>query len=318
MKFREIFTYRLEPINVALACQFIGAALLSLSALSATAKDVTLIKHYDKGYSPLLRAYLAEVLKTALDKTTADFGPYEMVLYSHHLSSNRSKLETERGLLLDILFSTHWRGAFIDSGKVVQVEYPIFDGMLGLRNLIVTKEQYERFSQLQSRKELLLHAAGQGSSWTDIEILKANNIKVVESQLFDGLFPMLVHHRYDYLPLSILEADTALKERGKQFSNLLVNEDLFLFYPMPFYLYVNADRPDLAVRLEKGLQMALEDGTVARLFEQHFHYIKPILSGNKKKLVILENPLISKDENVAAVRQFLDKYQYVFSLLPDH
>lgn len=305
-----------RTVQASPARQILGALLLLFCASSTAAKDVTRVKHYDKGYSPLLQVYLTDVLRAALDKTEPEFGAYEIEFYSHYLSSNRSKIETERGTLLDVLFSTHWSGAFVNTNNVIQLEYPIFEGMLGLRRLIVTQGQYADFSQLQSRDDFLRFSAGQGSSWTDIEVLKANGIKVVESQLFDGLFPMLSKRRFDYLPLSILEAHTALQNKGTQFDNLLISDDVCLFYPMPFFLYVNAARPELAERLGKGLQLALNDGTVERLFAQHFHYIKPFFTEGSKKLVVLRNPIMSESENRAAVQYFLGKYENMFRLLP--
>lgn len=299
------------------ACQFAGALLLYAAIQSAIAKEVTQIRHYDKGYSPLLRVYLIEVLEAALDKTASEFGPYELSFYSRHLSSNRSKLEAERGALLDLLFSTHWRGRFVNPDNMIRIEYPIFEGMLGLRSLIVTQEQYERFSRIRSRQELLRFSAGQGSSWTDVDVLKANQIEVKEAQLFDGLFSMLSKHRYDYLPLSILEAQAEVEAKRVQHNNIIVNNDIYLFYPMPLYLYVNAKRPELAERLAKGLEIALDDGTIEKLFAQHFHHIKPILEGGPKSLLVLKNPLMSERENEDVLRRFLERYQRAFHLLPD-
>lgn len=296
--------------------QILGTLLLILCTSSTAAKDVTRVRHYDKGYSPLLQVYLTEVLKAALDKTEPEFGAYEIDFYSRHLSSNRSKIETERGALLDVLFSTHWSGAFVNAENVIKLEYPIFEGMLGLRRLVVTQARHVDFGQLQSREDFLRFSAGQGSSWTDIEVLKANGVKVVESQLFDGLFPMLSKHRFDYLPLSILEAQTALQDKGMQFDTLLLSDDVCLFYPMPFFLYVNAARPELAERLDKGLQLVLKDGTVERLFAQHFYYIKPFFTEGVTKLVVLRNPIMSESENRAAVQYFLGKYENRFRLLP--
>lgn len=298
------------------SCQFYAVLMLGLCLSVANATEPTLIRHYDKGYSPLLRVYLTDILTAALDKTVSEYGPYEIDFYSQYLSSNRSKLETERGVLLDLLFSTHWRGHFVNPENVIQIEYPVFEGMLGLRRLIVTRERSDQFSHIRSTEDLLRFSAGQGSSWTDIEVLKANNISIVEAQLFDGLFPMLSKHRYDYLPLSILEAQTALQTKGVKYSNLTINEDVYLFYPMPFYLYVNASKPELAHRLSKGLEIAQNDGSVRRLFKQHFYYVKPILDNEAKKLIVLKNPFMSEEENRNVLAVLLENFPHVFEVLP--
>lgn len=290
--------------------------MLGLCLPMANATEPTLIRHYDKGYSPLLRVYLTDILTTVLDKTVSEYGPYEIDFYSQNLSSNRSKLETERGALLDLLFSTHWRGRFVNPDNVIQIDYPVFEGMLGLRSLIVARERNDQFRQIRSTEDLLRFSAGQGSSWTDIDVLKANNISIVEAQLFDGLFPMLSKHRYDYLPLSILEAQTALQTKGIKYNNLMINEDIYLFYPMPFYLYINANKPELAERLRKGLEIAQKDGSIQRLFRQHFYYVKPILGNEAKKLIVLQNPFMSAEENNNVLAALLQNFPNVFEVLP--
>ena len=149
-----------------------------------------------------------------------------------------------------------------------------------------------------------------------MEILAANHIEVVEAQKFDALFPMLMRQRFDYVPLSMLEAQTALVEHKLTYANLAISKDISLFYPIPFYLYVNAQRPRLAERLEKGLKIALEDGTVERLFNKHFFYVGAELQNTTKRLVVLNNPLISREKNQQYLHQFLQKYQHNFLLLP--
>lgn len=300
--------------------QIVPAILLILTcsmsvSVHANNGDVTVVKHYDKGYSPLLRVYLTDVLKMVLDKTTSEYGPYKLEFYSRFLSSNRSKLETERGVLIDILFSSHWRGNFVNQNKVIQLEYPVFYGMLGLRNLIVTSDGEQTLASLDNVDGFKQLVAGQGSNWVDVEILTSNDIPVIEAQLFDALFPMLDKNRFDYLPLSILEAQTALHTKGVQYNRLFINRDVAIFYPLPFYLFVNSEKPELAKRLAKGLQRAQYDGSLERLFRKHFSYVEPLLEESTKKLLIYKSPLLSDEKNQEYIELFLDKYQNYFQPL---
>jgi hypothetical protein len=289
--------------------------LLLCSAIVAHAdSSPTVIKHYNQGYTPLLRLYLTDVLKLVLDKTTDQYGPYELQYFSETMSANRSKLETEKGMRLDLLFSPHWRGHFVDPNKVIPVEFPALNGMLGLRNLIALDETWQRLEKnanLQNFKQLV---AGMGA-WIDVEILVANNIRVVEAQTFDAMFPMLMRGRFDYIPLSVLDADTALTTRKIEYPGLSLNRDISLFYPLPFYLYVNAQKPDLAERLQKGVQIALADGSIDALFNQHFFYVRPELQTKKRKLVVLHNPLISEEQNAFYLQQFLQRYEMGFEIM---
>lgn len=289
---------------------------VALMFLSSQVIATEVIKHYNQGFSPLLRVYLTDVLKLTLDVTTPEYGPYEMQYFSQFLSSNRSKLETEKGVLLDLLFSPHWRGHFVNGDNVIPVEFPVLNGMLGLRSLILTQENLPGLKRSLNPADFKQMIAGLGAKWVDVEILAANNINVVEAQKFDALFPMLMHKRFDYVPLSVLEAQTALVEHRLTYSNLVISEDISLFYPIPFYLYVNAQRPVLAERLQKGLQTAIADGSLDKLFDRHFAYVHAELQKTRKHLVVLNNPLISPEKNREYVQQFLQKYHSSFSVIP--
>jgi ABC-type amino acid transport substrate-binding protein len=298
------------------AIRFFCLTLLSLCCAAAHAdRQPTVIRHYNQGYTPLLRLYLTDVLKMALDKTSNEYGPYALEYFSEPMSANRSKLETEKGLHIDLLFSPHWRGHFVDPDKVIAVEFPVLNGMLGLRKLIATEVTWTRLKKNENLLNFKRLVAGLGASWIDVEILAANQIQVVEAQTFDAMFPMLMHGRFDYIPLSVLDAQTTLTTRKIDYPGLSLNSDISLFYPLPFYLYVNAQKAELAERLEKGVQAALADGSIDALFEQHFYYVRPELEAKKRKLVVLRNPLISTERNTFYLQQFLQRYGEGFDIL---
>lgn len=298
--------------------RFIWLAFLCACCPAACADSPphqVVIKHYNQGYTPLLRLYLTDVLKLVLDKTTAEYGSYELQYFSAAMSANRSKLETEKGVHIDLLFSPHWRGHFVDPEKVIAVEFPVLNGMLGLRKLIATEATWQRLKKTENLMNFKNLVAGLGASWIDVEILKANHIQVAEAQTFDALFPMLVRGRFDYIPLSVLDAQTALTTRKINYPGLSLNRDISLFYPLPFYLYVNVHKPELAERLERGVQTAMADGSIDALFEQHFFYVRAEIRTQKRKLVVLNNPLISEERNAFYLQQFLQRYEKAFEIL---
>lgn len=290
--------------------------LLFYSALTCAdaPRAPTVIKHDNQGYTPLLRLYLTDVLKLSLEKTTQEYGPFELQYFTEPMSANRSKLETERGVHLDLQFSPHWRGHFVDPSNVIAVEFPVLNGMLGLRNLITTENTQTQLNSIESVAGFKQLVAGMGP-WIDAEILIANQIKVMEAQTFEALFPMLMHGRFDYITLSMLDAHTALTDRKIDFPKLALNREISMFYPLPFYLYVNAHKPELAERFKKGVEAALADGSIERLFSQYFFYVRPELESKKRKLVVLNNPIISAEQNAFYLQQFLQRYDGSFEIL---
>lgn len=291
------------------------AQLCAATTLASGTERPASIKYYDRGFSPLIRVYLREVLNETLNKTRKDFGPYELQLFTEELTGTRANLETERGALINVSFTPAWRGVLVDPSRVIQIDAPVFQGILGLRSLIVAGSADKAFGSIASLQEVRQLAAGMETNWVDFDILQANNIRVVGSENYMALFAMLDKGRSDYLPLSILEADVALEGVPQYRSRLSVNRDLYLYYPLPFYLFVNSEQPQLAERLKIGLSRAASDGTIERLFQTHFGYVEDTMKAGTQKLVMLTNPLVSPAEQETYAQRFLARYGQYFSIL---
>lgn len=290
--------------------RFSAAMWLCLVCLSASAQ--TEVKHYTRGFSPAISAYLTDVLLLCLDKTNQDYGPYELKLHTSELSSNRSKLETERGVLLDVLFATNWLHHRKETTKVVAIEFPVFFGTLGLRSLIVDEDtEFVR----DDTHGFLKKRAGQGAHWMDSKILRANGIQVVEAQNFGALFPMLDRGRFDYLPLSVLEAQQTLVGRQSKHPRLSADQTLKVFYPLPAYLYINADRNDLLERFTAGLRLAQESGALEALFQEHFHEVDQTLRAERHQVIVLHNPFITPEHNHRITQNLLKNYSAYLDLI---
>lgn len=281
------------------------------------AAELTLVKHYDGTFSPKLNEYLTDVLELILENTVTEYGPYELRFYSKTLSTNRVKLETERGDLVNVQFSPVWSGNLLNPNNVIQVEFPIFYGMLSLRSLIVydNDDSGLRLSTVDSYHDMQQFRVGQGAGWGDTDILKANQIEVVEAQMYEFLFPMLARNRFDYISLSVLEAQASVEASRSLYPNLRIHQGLNLFYPMPLFLYVNADQEKIARRLAAGLDIAFSDGSLKQIFDGYFHQIQADLVDNKKKLVILHNPTFTEEENKTLVKQFINQFEPRFIIL---
>lgn len=287
----------------------------ALLALAGGAHAQTVVKHYGSGYSPSIDAYLFSVLTQTLEQTRSSHGDYRLQLYRRPLSASRAKLETERGELINVLFSSHWTGKLVDPSRVTRIELPIFQGFLGLRELIVLRESIAEIEEIRTRAQFEQLRAGQGAGWPEVDILQSNGIKVAEGHLFEALFAMLLRERFDYLPLSVLEARPALAHMKRSYPTLAIEESLQIFYPVPFYLWVPADEPELAERLRAGLSLAQQDGSLEGLFQQHFGALLTRTGTRPPRLVILENPLIEPELGARLTQQFLDAHRDQFSLL---
>jgi hypothetical protein len=120
-----------------------------------------------------------------------------------------------------------------------------------------------KFSQLSKFAQLKQMTAGFGTHWTDINILKSNGINVVSTPIYRSLFKMVRFNRFDYIPRGIPEASI---EFSKLNENLFIENIIGLYYPFYVCFFVSKQKPELAKRIEKGLNELIEDGSFQSLF----------------------------------------------------
>lgn len=291
-----------------------GSVLLLLSIhLVALGAEPMVVKHFDAGYSPALRPYFYDVLKLTLDLTEAEFGPYRIVNSQQNLSAARSKLETEKGDILNVLFSPGWGGELGNRNNVVSYPFTAFNDLLGLRSLLVRSASELLLKPPNTREEFVKYAAGLGFYWEDVAILRSAGIDVLEAQVFDALFPMLEKNRFDYVPFSALEVDATLRRKSRQFPEIEVHPSVQIFYPMHFQLYVNTKVPNLAARIGLGLRRA-EEGPLEQVFAKHFGGVQ-FVGERAKRLYIIRNPTLDAATNDRSIARFLEKYGQHYQLM---
>lgn len=258
------------------------------------------------GMSPALRDYEVALFKEALLRTAKPSRPYQVTLLHRPMSAQRSKIETERGTNVHAHFTSTWYGDFVDSNNVHLLHYPFFQNKLGLRKCLTREKNLPHFKNVKSIEALKTLKLGQQRSWIDVEIYSRNGIPVVEATDFENLFRMMERDRFDCLPLSVLEIDKVLEEQKKNHPDLVVVPDLYIFYPIPVFLSVSRFQQGLADRLDHGLSILFKDGTALRMFEQHYKSVDMHVEDSSDRLIVLENPLMSKEQNEAVIQRFLN------------
>lgn len=294
----------------------ICACLQRMPCASAAEKEIQ-VRYFAQSYSPALRQYLSEVVTTMLDRSVTAFGPYQLQPVNKSMSPNRVVHEVARGNDLDISFSSSWTERNVHADSVINLNTPVFFGLLGLRCLIVQPKTHAVLERVRHRADLAALSFGQGAHWSDTALLQKNGFNTVEAQGLQPLFPMLSKGRFDALPLSILEAEDALAAAKSDHPQLQLSPHLVLFYPMPFQLLVNPSRPALAGRLDHGLKLAMADGSLQALFNRHFLRVHEQIQAKRTRLVVLPNPMIAPAESEAITSAFLDRYGRYFDRLMD-
>lgn len=311
-----------SPLTEHLPClrHYVGlwlAALMantSLAAHAETEKNSALpsqpmhIKYFSRGNTEGLWNYQLELVKLLLDKTTSEYGAYELSIVDSPLSAQRAKAETQKGEHINVHYSTEWHGEYVDINKVYQLEEPILKGLLGMRSLVIRADRVGDFAAVKQRSQLNQLVAAQRSDWPDNEILEFNQIKVVKAELFDTLSPMLQAGRFDYLPLSILEAEPTVAPFLVDENPLAISEHVAIYYPLTMHLYISKATPQIAARFKKGLEIVRNDQSMNTLFNLHFEVALQKLTQGELTTFILQNPTLTTEQNKAQIDQFLDMY----------
>jgi len=236
--------------------------------------------------------YYISMLRLALKKTKDIDGEFRLVATNTHMFQSRGLEQLKKNKSVDIIWSMTSKER---EAELIPVRIPLLKGLLGHRIFIIRKGEESRFSRINTLVELKQLTAGQGSDWPDTQILKANGIKVVGSVNYDDLFEMLKYKRFDYFPRGVNEPWAEVKAHPN--SKLTVEKTLLLHYPAPIYFFVNKKNVNLAHRLERGLRIALKDGSFEQVFRRHpaNREVFKLANIKTRKVFRLHNPLLPKE-----------------------
>jgi len=178
------------------------------------------------------------------------------------------------------------------SKDLLAVSIPIYRDLIGWRVVLVRSKDKQRLAAINQLAELAHLRFGQRSEWSDVDILRANGLRVQTSNAYPSLFAMLDAGRFDLLPLEVLVA----AEEQQRFSalglDLVLDDHLLLHYPSTYYYFTSKQNPKLAAAIRRGLEAMLTDGSFDRLFNENFAAPLRALNLEKRRVIELNNPLL--------------------------
>ena len=230
--------------------------------------------------------YFPQLLRLALDKTRAE-SPFEIVEIDQHLTSPRQATEIKNNGIINLM----WDG----SNRQRETElYPVRVSLLrhlnDYRIFLIRAEDQPRFAAIRTLAQLRELKAGAGVNWPSTDVLRANELPVITSIAYEYLFPMLRAKRFDYMPRGVYEAFN--EQRIRTAENLAVEQTIFLHYHVPFYFFVSHENAALGQRVERGLQLAIKDGSFDRLFNSiaAFRQAQAEIDARKRRIFELKSP----------------------------
>ncbi len=234
--------------------------------------------------------YDIELLRLALEKTRPTYGDYQLLgLAPTNYARLRYALtkNTQPNLILEISYDKKLE---VDH-NLIYVNFPIDLGIIGYRVCFVNPAIKEKIKHIQTLDELRKYSIGQGVGWADVGILRHNGFNVIEVSSYESLFKMIAGGRFD---LFCRGANELMEEyeQYKEIGSLTFDESFALVYRMPRFYYLNGNNALLKKRIEEGLHIAYNDGSLVELWRKENQPSIEFAKLHKRKIFFLENPLI--------------------------
>lgn len=205
--------------------------------------------------------YFPQLLRLALEKTRATDGPFEIRHFDQPLTSLRQATEVKNQGVINLM----WDGSNKQrETELLPIRISLLRQLNDYRVFLIRAGDRDKFAAVRTLDQLRQLSAGAGVNWPSTEILRANGLPVVASNAYEYLFPMLAVKRFDYLPRGVYEA--WYEQQAHAAEGIVIEQTIFLHYPVPFYFFVSRNNPLLADRIERGLRIALRDGSFDKLF----------------------------------------------------
>lgn len=234
--------------------------------------------------------YFVRVLALAFSKTEATEGAVEIQAYPEPLTGARFVADLKSNKTINVM----WHGTNAEREQdLIAVPISLTKDLNEYRVLLIRKGDQEKFNRVHSIDDLRKFTAGSSTDWPSKDILKQNDLPVLTVANWSLLKGMLKMKRFDYISRNVFEVwDEAIRYEN---DGLVVEQSLLLHGGVPFYFFVSKANPALAARIERGLRIAIADGSFEKLFLSidSFHRGTAELKNGKRRLLELNMHYVS-------------------------
>lgn len=178
--------------------------------------------------------------------------------------------------------------------QLLPIRIPIRKGIQGYRLFLINKQDQEALAKVETLEDLLKFPTGSGSQWSIRPLLEKAGFNVVTAEDYETLFEMLRFGRFVTFGRGINEIYSEQALFGSRNENLVVEQTLCLYVPLPTYFFVSPTHPDLARALETGLKRMIADGSFDELFMQFYGDDIDRAELGKRKILKIPNPGLSE------------------------
>lgn len=236
--------------------------------------------------------YFPKLLELALTKTEATDGPFVITYHPQLYTSARVIAELMSGRSINVIWTLP---SDAQKKELLAVPVSLLRDLNSHRAFLIRKEDQHKFTAIQSLNDLRRLRAGAVINWPDTKIMQHNDLPVVTTPHYELLFTMLAGKRFDYFPRGLYEIWEEQKFHSEK--DLVIEQTIMLRYTSPINFYVNKKDKKLADRIERGLNIAIEDGSFDKLFLSVPGFKKGMneIHSGKRKIFDLEREYFDED-----------------------
>jgi hypothetical protein len=224
-------------------------------------------------------AYNIALLQLALEKTKEKYGPYRMQSIPK-MNTPRSLYAASLNIYPNLILEISYDESHVKKGDLTYVNFPVDLGVVGIRVCFVNTARKEKISKIKTLEELRQYSIGQGVGWADTTILRANGFRVIAGRV--DLFCRGANEVFN-------EYDTF-----KYLKGLAVEESFAIVYPLPRFYFLSSHNTVAKARIEEGLRIAYDDGSLMQLWNQHYAESINFTHLKQRRIFRIVNPLIVK------------------------
>ena len=271
---------------------YIKVLLLLMFIFSTNATDVFYIKTTENPKDER-SSYDFKLLKLALEKTKDEHGEYTLKIASdmnfaramHFIQNNQFKnLIIKRGLSSNLL-----------NKQITFADFPINLGIANYRICFINKDMKINFSKAKNINDLKSFVFGHGIGWLDTIFFKNSALTVQEISTYEALFTMVANGRIDAYCRGLDEIFNEF-DMHSHINELVYDESILIHYSQPRFFIANIANKKIITRIEKGLKIAFEDGSLMKLWVKKHQTSIERANLIKRKVIFLASPFHRSEE----------------------
>jgi|GEM_PF-531630 len=236
------------------------------------------------------QSYEYQLLELALRKTQKEDGAF-FLEPSAPMEVQRALKKSRNNTIENFIFRSNYSTKDNYEG-LIYIPISIDLGIFGYRICFTSDDVLKKSPNIRTLKELQSKTMGQPDNWLDHQILKANGFQVYNILQIESMHQMVANNRFDYLCRGANELYHEWKQR-LDMKGLTYDKSFAIYYDLPRFFFTHAQNKKLKERVQKGLNTAYHDGSMQKIWREHYGEAIKFSKLKTRRLFYLENPYLN-------------------------